>query len=116
VVDLTNPLKEEEADMQRKIFLIIIGIILLGGLATLAFAEEAAEAAKVTKNLGVYFGAALAIGLPALATGYAQAKIGAAGAGALAERPELVGPIIVLIAIPETAVILGFVISILIMG
>ena len=34
-------------------------------------------------------GAGLAIGLAALATGYAQARIGSAGIGALAEKPEL---------------------------
>lgn len=55
--------------------------------------------------------AALAIGLPALATAWAQSRIGAAGAGTLAEKPELTGTIIVLIAIPETMVILGFVIA-----
>ena len=55
--------------------------------------------------------AALAIGLPALATAWAQSRIGAAGAGALAEKPELTGTIIVLIAIPETMVILGFVVA-----
>jgi V/A-type H+-transporting ATPase subunit K len=31
--------------------------------------------------------------------------------GALAEKPELVGPVIIGIAIPETLVILGFVIA-----
>lgn len=55
--------------------------------------------------------AALAIGVPALATAWAQSRIGAAGAGTLAEKPELTGTIIVLIAIPETMVILGFVVA-----
>ena len=55
--------------------------------------------------------AALAIGIPALATAWAQSRIGAAGAGTLAEKPELTGTIIVLIAIPETMVILGFVVA-----
>jgi len=59
--------------------------------------------------------AALAIGLPALATAWAQSRIGAAGAGTLAEKPELSGTIIILIAIPETMVILGFVIAIIIL-
>jgi V/A-type H+-transporting ATPase subunit K len=57
------------------------------------------------------FAAALAIGLPAIATGWAQSRIGAAGAGALAEKPELSATIIILIAIPETMVILGFVVA-----
>ena len=59
--------------------------------------------------------AALAIGLPALATAWAQSRIGAAGAGTLAERPELSGTIIILVAIPETMVILGFVVAIIIL-
>jgi V/A-type H+/Na+-transporting ATPase subunit K len=60
--------------------------------------------------------AALAIGLPALATGLAQSRIGAAGAGAIAERPEITGTIIIFLAIPETMVILGFVVAFLILG
>lgn len=59
--------------------------------------------------------AALAIGLSAIATAWAQSRIGAAGAGTLSERPELSGTIIILIAIPETMVILGFVISTMIL-
>jgi V/A-type H+/Na+-transporting ATPase subunit K len=64
----------------------------------------------------IAIGAALAIGLAALATGWSQSKIGAAMAGALAEKPELVGNAIIMIAIPETMVVLGFVISFLIIG
>jgi V/A-type H+-transporting ATPase subunit K len=55
--------------------------------------------------------AAIAIGLSALATGMAQSRIGAAMAGAIAERPELAGISIILVAIPETMVILGLVIA-----
>ena len=58
--------------------------------------------------------AALAIGIPALATAYAQAKIGSAGAGTVAEKPETSGTMIILEAIPETIVILGFVVAIMI--
>ena len=61
------------------------------------------------------FAAALALGLSALATGWAQSKIGAAGAGAIAEKPELTATIIILVAIPETMVILGFVIAAMIL-
>lgn len=59
--------------------------------------------------------AALAIGLSALATAWAQSRIGAAGAGAIAEKPEIAGTIIILIAIPETLVILGFVVATMIL-
>ncbi len=63
----------------------------------------------------IAFAAALAIGLTAIATAWAQSRIGAAGAGTLAEKPELSGTIIILLAIPETMVILGFVVATMIL-
>ncbi len=59
--------------------------------------------------------AALAIGLAGLATGFAQAKIGAAAVGAIVEKPETLGPVLILLVIPETIVIFGFTIAILIL-
>ena len=56
-------------------------------------------------------GAGLAIGLTALGTGHAQARIGSAGIGAIAERPEVAGRVILLVAIPETMIILGFAVA-----
>lgn len=67
-------------------------------------------------NIFVALSAALAVGLPALGTGWAQSKIGAAGAASLAEKPELSSTIIIMLAIPETMIILGFVVAILILG
>ncbi len=63
----------------------------------------------------VAIGAALAVGLAALGTGYAQGRIGSAGAGTVAEKPELMGTILVLLALPETMIILGFAVSAMIM-
>jgi V/A-type H+/Na+-transporting ATPase subunit K len=59
--------------------------------------------------------AALAVGLPALATAWAQGRIGPAAAATLAEKPELSATAVILIAIPETMVILGFVVAVLIL-
>jgi V/A-type H+-transporting ATPase subunit K len=56
-------------------------------------------------------GAGLAVGLAGLGTAYAQAHIGSAGAGTIAEKPEMVGTIILLVAIPETVLILGFAVA-----
>jgi V/A-type H+-transporting ATPase subunit K len=56
-------------------------------------------------------GAGLAVGLAAIGTGLAQGRIGSAGAGVVAEKPESLGIIILLIAIPETMVILGFAVA-----
>jgi V/A-type H+-transporting ATPase subunit K len=60
--------------------------------------------------------AALAISVPALATGWAQSRIGPAISASLAEKPELSTTAVLLVAIPETMVILGFVVAVLIMG
>jgi V/A-type H+/Na+-transporting ATPase subunit K len=63
----------------------------------------------------IAIGAAIAIGLGAIATGLAQARIGSAAVGAIAEKPELTGRAILLVAIPETLVILGFAVAAMIL-
>jgi len=61
-------------------------------------------------------GAGLAVGLAALATGWAQAKIGSAGVGALAEDDSLFGQVLILTVIPETMVIFGLVVALVATG
>lgn len=63
---------------------------------------------------GKPLGAALAIGLSALSAGWAQSRIGSAGQGTLAERPEERIWVVTLTALPEIIVLLGFVMAILI--
>ena len=84
----------------------------------IAFAEEAAAeaAGDWQTNVGKALAAGMAMGLSALGAGYAQAKIGSAGAGTLAERPEVAIWIITLQALPEIIVLLGFVSAIMIAG
>jgi V/A-type H+-transporting ATPase subunit K len=52
--------------------------------------------------------------LAAMATAWAQSRIGAAISATLAEKPELTATAVILVAIPETMVILGFVVAVLI--
>ena len=59
--------------------------------------------------------AAIAVGACAFATGFAQSRIGAAAMGTIAEKPEAAPMCIVLLAIPETLVILGFVVGAMIL-
>ncbi|MBE0477326.1 MAG: ATPase [Coriobacteriia bacterium] len=82
----------------------------------LALAEEAAPEAPVDWRVAVgrAVAAGFAMAVSALAAGYAQAKIGSAGAGTLAERPEVSIWIITLQALPEIIVLLGFVSAIMI--
>ncbi len=60
--------------------------------------------------------AGLAIGIGALATGMAQASIGSSGMGVLAEKPEEFTKVLICLALPETLVILAFVIAFLLIG
>ena len=81
----------------------------------MAMAQEVV-AEEWQATVGKAMAAGLAMGLSALGAGYAQAKIGSAGAGTLAERPEVSIWIITLQALPEVIVLLGFVSAILISG
>ena len=65
-------------------------------------------------SIWIALSAALVLAVSAIATAWAQSRIGAAGAATLAEKPELSGTVIILVAIPETMVILGFVVAVLI--
>ncbi len=79
-------------------------------------ATQATESAKGDLAMGLTaIAATLAVGICALATAMAQSRIGSAGCGALAEKPELSGTIILLVAIPETMVILGFVVAVVLL-
>jgi V/A-type H+-transporting ATPase subunit K len=54
--------------------------------------------------------AALAVGLAALAAGYAERGIGSAAVGAIAEDQDLFGTGLILTVLPETLVILALVV------
>jgi V/A-type H+-transporting ATPase subunit K len=85
-------------------------------LLSAGFAQEAvAGAASVGQGL-MALGAGLAIGLGAIGVGLAQAAIGSAGAGTLAERPEAFGQILIYLVIPETLIIFAFVIAFFLNG
>jgi V/A-type H+/Na+-transporting ATPase subunit K len=66
-------------------------------------------------GLWIPLSAAIVMAIAAVATAWAQSRIGAAGAASLAEKPELTTTVIIMIAIPETVAILGFVVSVLIL-
>ena len=64
--------------------------------------------------LWVPLSAALVMSAAAIATAWAQSRIGAAGAAAVAEKSEVSTTVIIMIAIPETVAILGFVVAMMI--
>ena len=91
----------------------IFGVLLI---PTVAFAQEAAAAPATMADGVKTIGAALAMGLSAIGAGWAQAKIGSAGQGTLAERPEERVFVLVLTALPEVIALLGFVMAIILNG
>lgn len=95
---------------------IVIVLVPAVALASEGAAGEAAGADGSVASGLAKLAAGLAMGLSAVGAGYAQAKIGSAGAGTLAERPEVAIWIITLQALPEVIVLLGFVSAILING
>lgn len=93
-------------------------VLLFVLLAAPAFAQAPGEAgsARGFTNLGLAVGAGLAIGLAGLGTGLAQANIGAAAVGAIAEDPKFFGKGLIMTVIPETIVLFGFVMAFLLFG
>ncbi len=98
--------------------LAITGTVLLS-LAPHAFAAEAvvAGSAPGIEHGGYGFlAAAIATALAALGAGFAVAKVGAAAIGALAEKPELFGRLLIFVGLAEGIAIYGLIVSILILN
>ncbi len=112
--------------MNRKTSLYLVALLAVMTLLVLPPAsatehpyetdEATVEAAKETSRGYMAIGAGLAIGLAGIGTGVAQSHTGAAAVGAVAEDKGNFANSLIFIAIPETVVILGFVIANQILG
>jgi V/A-type H+/Na+-transporting ATPase subunit K len=92
-------------------------MVTLFAATVAAAAPEAAEERAPNPSAGMLgLAAAIAVGLGAIGTAWAQSRIGAAAAGAIAERPEISGLMLVFLALPETMIILGFLVAFFIIG
>lgn len=95
-------------------------VALTSGIAWLpqGMAAEAVEAGGLDPGVvrWGFIAAAVATGLSSLGAAYAVAAVGSAGVGALAEKPELLGRILVLVGLAEGIAIYGLIISILILN
>ncbi|HEY0883643.1 MAG TPA: ATP synthase subunit C [Ramlibacter sp.] len=95
--------------------LAAVGLTGLLFPAALAAPTPAAPLAPDTFSWG-FVGAALATGLSTLGAGIAVGKLGAAAVGALAEKPELFGRLLMLVGLAEGIAIYGLIVSILILN
>lgn len=102
----------------RVVVLVVLGAVVVAGLPALAAeAPEAAPRAADGVRAGLLgIAAALSVAFGALGTAWAQSRIGAAAAGAMAERPEIGGLMLVFLALPETMIILGFLVAFFLIG
>ena len=85
-----------------------------------AGAQESAMAAAELLDPSVlswgFASAAVSAGLSAAAAGYAVAQVGSAAVGALAEKPELMGRVLVVVGLAEGIAIYGLIVAILILN
>jgi V/A-type H+-transporting ATPase subunit K len=102
---------------------LVLGTAVLAGLGSVLLwlpPAFAAEAAATHLEPGVlqwgYLSAALATGLSALGAAYAVAHVGAAAVGAMTEKPELFGRLIILVGLSEGIAVYGLIISVLILN
>ena len=119
--------------MRRQILfasLLVLGVALLAALGSVllwqpaALGEETVTVEVLDDTAAVdpgvlrwgYVAAALATGIGALGAAYAVATVGAAAVGALAEKPELFGRVVILVGLAEGIAIYGVIISVLILN
>jgi V/A-type H+-transporting ATPase subunit K len=83
-----------------------------------AIAEELTTKAVLAPEViqGGFWAAALATGLSSLGAGIAVASVGSAAIGALAEKPELLGRVLIMVGLAEGIAIYGLIVSILILN
>lgn len=91
-----------------------VGTTLLWLPSALAEAPEAAAGTDPGVLRWGLMAAALATGASSLGAGYAVGTVGAAAVGALTEKPELLGRLLILVGLAEGIAIYGLLISILI--
>jgi V/A-type H+-transporting ATPase subunit K len=81
-----------------------------------AAAETARAAVDPVVTQWAMISAAVAAGLSTLAAGYAVAMVGSAAVGALAEKPELLGRVLILVGLAEGIAIYGLIVAVLILN
>lgn len=111
-----------------KVFFIataVIAVVLFIPLSLIlftpeVFAAEHGEAALSVTDPAVrqwaFAAAAVAAGLGTLGAGYAVAIVGSAAVGALAEKPELLGRLLIIVGLAEGIAIYGLIVAILILN
>ncbi len=107
----------------RFLTLSTLAAVAVAPLLLLVFAGSsgaAAEAAEAVTDSGVaqwaLLSAAIAAGLGTVGAGIAVAAVGAAAVGVLAEKPDLLGRVLIFVGLAEGIAIYGLIVAILILN
>jgi V/A-type H+-transporting ATPase subunit K len=96
--------------------IVAVGLTIL----LLQIGPAAAQTPRAAIDPGVaqwaMMAAAIAAGLSTLAAGYAVGMVGSAAVGALAEKPELLGRVLILVGLAEGIAIYGLIVAVLILN
>jgi V/A-type H+/Na+-transporting ATPase subunit K len=103
---------------------VMVGVLVAGTTLLWLYPANAAAAAEAGVAVAThpdvarwaFASAAGAAALSALAGGYAVAQVGTAAAGALAEKPELFGRVLILVGLAEGIAIYGLIVAVLILN
>jgi V/A-type H+-transporting ATPase subunit K len=102
---------------------LVTATIVAVGLTILLLQMQPAAAQTVARAAAdsaaapwAMMAAAIAAGLSTLAAGYAVAAVGSAAVGALAEKPELLGRVLILVGLAEGIAIYGLIVAVLILN
>jgi V/A-type H+-transporting ATPase subunit K len=105
------------------LMLALAAVVAVGVTFLLLMQIMPAAAQTVTRAAGdasvapwAMMAAAIAAGLSTLAAGYAVASVGSAAVGALAEKPELLGRVLILVGLAEGIAIYGLIVAVLILN
>ena len=90
-------------------------LLLFAGPATAAGATGSSGGGGDAWSFGL-LAAALSTALAALGAGFAVGRVGTAAIGALAEKPELFGRLLIFVGLAEGIAIYGLIVSILILN
>ncbi|HZD90585.1 MAG TPA: ATP synthase subunit C [Pseudolabrys sp.] len=97
--------------------MVAIGVtVMLFQTGAAGAAEPVRAVANSTVAPYAMIAAAIAAGLSTLAAGYAVAVVGSAAVGALAEKPELLGRVLILVGLAEGIAIYGLIVAVLILN
>ena len=115
---MTTNLRIPAAVLTAAIIVAVAVTILLLVQIHPAAAVDAARPAAVDPGVTQWavIAAAIAAGLSTLAAGYAVAVVGSAAVGALAEKPELLGRVLILVGLAEGIAIYGLIVAVLILN